>query len=145
MNSKKPRTQTQNNFAKIKIQINLEVSVLGGVVERRHGTERVVDLGAVLDEGAHDGRVAVVAGLVDGQPVHVVALVGRVALGQQLLHRAQVALDAGHVQRRLAAQVPFHGVLLVGGGGVGARFVAGVAALFGLERFVVQFFVLFAF
>ena len=100
----------------------------------------------MLDEGAHDGRVAVVAGLVDGQPVHVVALVGRVALGQQLLHRAQVALDAGHVQRRLAAQVPFHGVLLVGGGGggVGARFVAGVAALFGLERFVVQFFVLFA-
>ena len=74
-------------------------------MDGRDRSDRVVDFGAVLDEQLDELHMAVVARLVNGQPVEVVALVDRVALVDELLGHLEVAFDASNVQLRLASQV----------------------------------------
>ena len=74
-------------------------------MDGRDRSDRVVDFGAVLDEQLDELHMAVVARLVNGQPVEVVALVDRMALVDELLGHLEVAFDASNVQLRLASQV----------------------------------------
>ena len=74
-------------------------------MDGRDRSDRVVDFGAVFDEQLDELHMAVVARLVNGQPVEVVALVDRMALVDELLGHLEVAFDASNVQLRLASQV----------------------------------------
>ena len=74
-------------------------------MDGRDRSDRVVDFGAVLDEQLDELHMAVVARLVNGQPVEVVAFVDRMALVNELLGHLEVAFDASNVQLRLASQV----------------------------------------
>ena len=74
-------------------------------MDGRDRSDRVVDFGAVFDEQLDELHMAVVARLVNGQPVEVVAFVDRMALVNELLGHLEVAFDASNVQLRLASQV----------------------------------------